>query len=293
MTTLREIQKHFFHSLSPQFDKEEIENYFSYSCTYLLGYSRSDAILKIDQRIHYTRVKKFYSVVAELKTNKPIQYIFGRTEVYGLPFFVNKHVLIPRQETEELVRWIIDKYKLQDKKYKKNKLKILDIGTGSGLIAISLKKNISFSNVTAIDVSENALIVAEQNARCNKVKIDYIKANIIKSNFSKKFPINYFDVIVSNPPYVLQSEKKLMHKNVLDYEPHLALFVEDNNPLLFYDAIANFALQYLAKDGNLFFEINESLGNDVAQLLANKGFQNVEVKKDLNGKDRMIRACKL
>ena len=148
-----------------------------------------------------------------------------------------------------------------------------------------------FADVSALDVSAAALQLAQRNAKLNNVEINFIEQDILASH--NYISSEKYDVIVSNPPYIRQSESKLMHKNVLDYEPHLALFVEDNNPLLFYDAIANFALQYLAKDGNLFFEINESLGNDVAQLLANKGFQNVEVKKDLNGKDRMIRACKL
>ena len=290
---LREIQKHFFQSLSPQFDKEEIENFVFLSFEQLMGFSRVDLKLKSEQKISEDLVKKFSSIVEELQTNKPIQYILGETEFYGLKFYVDENVLIPRQETEELVHWIIQEFKVSGLKFKVDaeKISVLDIGTGSGCIAIALKKNIPLADISALDFSAAALQLAQRNAKLNNVEINFIEQDIL--SFSNYISSEKYDVIVSNPPYIRQSESKLMHKNVLDYEPHLALFVEDNNPLLFYDAIANFAQQFLAKDGNLFFEINESLGNDVAQLLAKKGFQNVEVKKDLNGKDRMIRACKL
>ena len=225
----------------------------------------------------------FLNAIEKLKQEIPIQYIIGSTEFYGLPFYVDKNVLIPRPETEELVSLILQNTKAKNQK---PKTKILDIGTGSGCIAISLAKNLSTAEVWALDVSKKALLVAKKNAELNKVNIHFLNDDILNISV---LPIN-FDIIVSNPPYVRELEKKEIKNNVLQNEPHLALFVKDENPLLFYDRIADLAKKYLTQNGQLFFEINQYPVRETFALLENKGYQNIELKKDIFEKDRMIKA---
>ncbi|ESU19636.1 hemK protein [Flavobacterium cauense R2A-7] len=222
------------------------------------------------------------NVVAQLKEQRPIQYILGETEFYGLPFYVNEHTLIPRQETEELVDWIV-KGNLKIERLKD--LKILDIGTGTGCIAISLAKNLPNAKVFAMDVSDKALAVAKRNAERNEVTINFIHQSILETNDLGET----FDIIVSNPPYVRNLEKEEIKKNVLDYEPHLALFVEDNDALLFYRKITELAIKNLSENGQLYFEINQYLGNEMVQLLQQHNFKDVELRKDIYGNDRMMK----
>ena len=216
-----------------------------------------------------------------LKTHEPIQYILGETQFYGLPFIVTPATLIPRPETEELVDWVVSEFL-----HHNSELKLLDVGTGTGCIAISLAKNIPNATVSALDISKEALQVASQNAKINKVKVNFMESDIVKV---KTLPQKY-DVIVSNPPYVRNSEKKKMQKNVLDFEPSSALFVGDDNPLVFYSKITELASKYLNPNGLLFFEINEYLSKELIQLLEKEFFINIELKKDVFGKDRMIKA---
>ena len=210
-------------------------------------------------------------------------------------FEVNENTLIPRPETEELVEWIIES---QKSKVKSQKFEILDIGTGTGCIPISLKANLPHVNVSAIDVSEKALEVARRNAVSNKVEINFIQTNILEvEDLSQLQTPNFqlptsFDIIVSNPPYVRNLEKEEIKKNVLDYEPHLALFVEDTDALLFYRKIAQLALKNLAPNGLLFFEINQYLGKETVELLKNLGLKNIELKKDIYGNDRMVKSTR-
>jgi len=215
-------------------------------------------------------------IIAELKTNKPIQHIIGETEFFGLKFNVNEHTLIPRPETEELVQWILE-HEFSS---------ALDIGTGSGCIPIALMKN-KDAEISAIDVSESALLVAKENAKINEVEINFLLQDILKTT-----TLPMMDVIISNPPYVLDKEKELMLDNVLANEPHLALFVPNNNPLLFYKKIAELAFISLSKNGFLFFEINERFGKETVAMLSAIGFVDIELKKDINDKDRMIKATK-
>lgn len=221
------------------------------------------------------------SILMELKTGKPLQYILGYTEFYGLKFVVNPAVLIPRPETEELVEWIVNSVDAG-----KN-ISILDIGTGSGCIPISLKKNLPNSNISAIDVSPEALQTAKINAELNDVEIDFIEADILKH--SQPLTQN-LQLIVSNPPYITPADKMQMHLNVVGFEPHTALFVPQDDPLLFYKAIADFAIANLTPGGLLFLEINESYGQETTELLSRKGFKNMEIKKDMSGRNRMIKA---
>ncbi len=215
-----------------------------------------------------------------LKKQKPLQYILNKTYFYGLPFEVNKYTIIPRNETEELVEWILRSIPKDDS------LKILDIGTGSGCIAISLKKHLPRCYITALDISHQALKVAERNAKLNSVKIHFQQMDILR-----EVPNDTFDMIVSNPPYVRNIEKKWMKKNVLLYEPHIALFVEDSNPLLFYERICSIAPMLLKRKGYIFFEINEYLSKQMPILIEQKGFKNFILKKDIYGKYRMIKIC--
>ena len=240
----------------------------------LLGYNRSDCIIHVDKEITIEISDEIKQIVRGLKTQKPLQYILGETEFYGIKFQVNEHTLIPRPETEELVEWVLQE----------NFNSALDIGTGSGCIAIALAKH-SKAAISAIDISEMALKVAKENAAINEVKIDFIQQDILKTHSLLKV-----DVIVSNPPYVLDSERRLIPKNVLSYEPDFALFVADKNPLLFYKQIGNLAAKSLNCGGKLYFEINEQYGDEILEILSKIGFVDIALKKDINDKDRMIKA---
>lgn len=276
MEKVSNILSYFREELSAVADEGEITSWYYISMEYLLVYNRSDCIINSNQVLNKSQLSKIKQIVAELKTHKPIQYILGKTEFYGLKIKVNEHTLIPRPETEQLVDWIL----------KENFVVALDIGTGSGCIPIALAKHTD-TKVLAIDVSEDALLIAEENAKDNEVEIDFIHQDILQTNSLQKV-----DLIVSNPPYVLESEKGKMQENVLDYEPELALFVEDKNPLIFYKKIASLAFDFLNENGKLFFEINAKFGKETIEMLVDIGFVNIELKKDMNDKDRMIKAIK-
>ncbi|MDR2937979.1 MAG: peptide chain release factor N(5)-glutamine methyltransferase [Prevotellaceae bacterium] len=247
------------------------------------GIAPAQRYISLEKKAEENVAKQIQQAVAQLQTMRPIQQILGKAEFYGMTFFVNEHTLIPRPETEELVEWIIS-----DLRPATCDLRLLDIGTGSGCIAISLAKNIPHSEVAAWDISENALEVAQKNAAENNVNVKFEQVDILNSQLS--ILNSQFNVVVSNPPYVCQSEKAQMRDNVLRYEPHTALFVEDSNPLVFYSVIADFAKKSLAKSGFLYFEINAMFGNETVEMLKEKGFENIVLRKDINGKDRMIRA---
>jgi len=276
MEKVSNILSYFRQELSTVSDDRKITSWYYISMEDLLEYNRSDCIINSNQVLNKIQLSKIKQIVAELKTHKPIQYILGKTEFYGLKIKVNEHTLIPRPETEQLVDWIL----------KENFVAALDIGTGSGCIPIALAKH-KDAKVLAIDVSEDALLIAEENAKNNEVEIDFIHQDILQTNYLQKV-----DLIVSNPPYVLESEKEKMQENVLDYEPELALFVEDKNPLIFYKKIASLAINFLNENGKLFFEINAKFGKETIEMLADIGFVNIELKKDMNDKDRMIKAIK-
>lgn len=282
---LKQYKNHFFDSLQGIQDEQEIESFFFILTEYLHNLKRVDVALNPNFKLSDAEVEKWNIILADLQQEKPIQYITGEAWFFGLQFDVNENTLIPRPETEELVEWIIES---QKSKVQSQKCEILDIGTGTGCIPISLKTNLPQANVSAIDVSEKALEVAKRNAVSNRVDISFIQADILEVEDLSQ----YFDIIVSNPPYVRNLEKEEIKKNVLDYEPHLALFVEDTDALLFYRKIAQLALKNLAPNGLLFFEINQYLGKETVELLENFVFKNIELKKDIYGNDRMIRCEK-
>ncbi|MEN8185622.1 MAG: peptide chain release factor N(5)-glutamine methyltransferase [Bacteroidota bacterium] len=300
--TLNDFKKIFQKELFGFYQKKEIDSFFYLLTENFLNLKRIDIALDPDKEISKKIEEIYISAIAKLKKEIPIQYIIGETEFYGLKFMVDENVLIPRPETEEMVEWIITEVRRKKKeerdisrkskvespdsklKTQNSKLKILDIGTGSGCIAISLARNIPNAEVNAIDISKKALNIAKDNAKLNQVNINYIEKDILKT------PDLYtkFDIIVSNPPYVRKFEKKQMQGNVLKHEPHLALFVEDDDPLHFYNKIADLALKNLNTGGKLFFEINQEFGEETIELLKEKGFKDIELRKDIFGVDRMI-----
>ncbi|HZL09271.1 MAG TPA: peptide chain release factor N(5)-glutamine methyltransferase [Prolixibacteraceae bacterium] len=265
------------------FSPEEIDSLIFLIFEKLKAYSRTQFLLAQDEELSKEELTEIEKMVSRLKNHEPIQYILGETEFYGLPFYTVPEVLIPRSETEELVQWILQDNQIQAPT-------ILDIGTGTGCIAISLRKNIQLSTVLACDISPVCLETVRRNAELNRVDVSVFKYDILNGTPEVSFP--ELDVIVSNPPYIRETEKMLMEKNVLDYEPELALFVPDDNPLLFYIQIADFARLHLKNGGHLYFEINEAFGKECFEMLIQKGFSEVVLKKDIHGKDRMI-GCSL
>ena len=245
------------------------------------GLSFADVIACKFNNLSDSCTRKVEDIVLRLKNYEPIQYILGETEFYGLTFSVNENVLIPRPETEELVEWIVSE------KRKANP-KILDIGTGSGCIAVTLAKKITDAQVCAWDISRKALEIASRNAERHAVNVFFKRKDV----FEDVADMPFWDIIVSNPPYIMESEKEEMERNVMDFEPHEALFVPNGQPLLFYERIADIAAQKLSDGGELFFEINRAKGNNVMQILSYKGFKDIVLKKDLSGNPRMIKAIK-
>lgn len=270
-------------SLVNQYSENEIQNFIYLIFEYLLNYTKIDIHINSNETISRETEKHIYEIISDLKKYKPVQYIFGKTEFYGLPFRVSPDVLIPRQETEELVDWII-----RDNKGTINQ--ILDIGTGCGCIAVVLARELFQSVVDAMDISAKAIEIAKNNAIINEVSINFRQYDILKYDTAMA-GANY-DIIVSNPPYVRESEKSGLPLNILNYEPPESLFVPDNDPLVYYRAIAKFGLKYLNNKGKLYFEVNESLAKEVAEELTCSNYKKIEIKTDIAGKDRMIKACK-
>jgi release factor glutamine methyltransferase len=283
MKTVNDVYFKFKENLTTLYSVAEADAITSLVLTELTGYSKAYLKAFIDTEITFDQNEKLEALLTDLQTGRPVQYILGYTDFYGLRFLVNESVLIPRPETEELVEWIL----LTVNKDGSNNL--LDIGTGSGCIPITLKTQMPEIDFFAVDISRDALNTAKRNAELNNVDITFVEADAL----DLKVPLiagQTFTVIVSNPPYVTMTDKKQMHRNVVEHEPHTALFVPDNDPLLFYDAIARFSADHLVRGGYLFFEINESYGKETVAMLADTGFENIVLRQDMSGKDRMIRA---
>lgn len=274
-----ELRKQLIHQLIPKFSDREAKYLVDLLMEDILDINKSKLLINNSLSVDKSKIVLLESLTQRLLEDEPIQYILEEEYFYGLPFKVNKNVLIPRPETEELVEWIIEEGK------QRNALKILDIGTGSGCIPIALKLNLPVSNLTAIDVSQKALIVANENANLLNASIDFIQLDILDETTWAGF--DKFDIIVSNPPYIPHKENTLMKGNVLKFEPALALFVDNDKPLIFYEKICQFALQKLQPEGALFFECSEYNAKQVKTLLENH-FKEVTLKKDINQKDRML-----
>ena len=288
---IKEYRAHFIQELTPLYDAGEAESFFYLILEEKQQLKRIDLALHPDLVFSAAEIAVWNLILASLKQEIPIQYLLGKTSFYGLDFSVNEHVLIPRPETEELVDWMLSDHR---KTQLSTTLKILDIGTGSGCIAISLAKNLPNATFFAIDVSEKALATAKKNAANNTVNVNFIHQNILEAvTLSAVEGINeQFDIIVSNPPYVRNLEKEEIKKNVLDNEPHLALFVEDDDALIFYKKIAELAQENLTENGLLYFEINQYLGAAMIDLLEQMHFKNIELRKDIYGNDRMIKCTR-
>jgi release factor glutamine methyltransferase len=276
------LKDYFIREITTNEEPQEAETLFYMAVESISGMARNRLIFNLEQEVKPDELESYQDIILQLKERKPIQYILKEAHFYGLTFHVNPAVLIPRAETEELVDWILQVVKpgLQEGA-------LLDIGTGSGCIAIALKKHLEEWDVFAMDISAPALAVARRNAEENKVQVKFIEADVLAYAGEQKFK-----VIVSNPPYIKEEEKEAMQANVLENEPHSALFVSNQDPLIFYKAIADIASKNLDDDGYLFFEINEYLGEETVAMLKGKGFTNIVLRKDMQGKDRMI-CCRM
>jgi len=294
MKTIADVFTRYKAGLNEIYDKNETEAITLFTISEITTLSKGIIKAFPEREITEKQSEQFEKILSELTTGKPIQYILGKTEFYGLTFNVNPSVLIPRPETEELVEWVLGSWQLVAGSSQLAVGSILDVGTGSGCIAISLKKNLPGFKVTGVDISRNALQTAKENAKLNQVDIEFVEADILNlqsiPNSSNSLLTAPYSLIISNPPYVTQHDKTQMHTNVTDFEPHTALFVPENDPLIFYKAIADFACEHLVPGGLLFFEINESYGEQTVQLLNDKMFKNIELRKDMSGRDRMIKA---
>ena len=280
---IKEYRTQFIQELTLIYDAGEAESFFYLILEEKKQLKRIDLALHPDLFFSEEEIGVWNAILEQLKQEIPIQYLLGKTSFYGLDFEVNAAVLIPRPETEELVEWILES---QKSKPESQKVKILDIGTGSGCIAISLAKNLPDATVFALDVSEEALATAKKNAENNSVNVTFIHQNILETEDL----LQQFDIIVSNPPYVRNLEKEEIKKNVLENEPHLALFVADNDALVFYKKIAQLAQKNLLSNGQLYFEINQYLGKEMVNLLEKMNFKTIDLRKDIYGNDRMTKA---
>lgn len=322
LETIRDINKLFDEELSNLYNSREVRAMVNIVVNYTLKVSNMMAMVMPEKRLTDTEKEVIIAICNRLKTGEPIQYILGETQFYNCRILVDTNTLIPRQETEELVDQIIkdniqqpfnhqlpgsksindysdkltkvknscgdyaladDGFYLDKHTLVKKETSILDICTGSGCIAVALAVNLPNSKIVATDISLGALAVARQNAAINNTNISFINDDILNTGISGKF-----DIIVSNPPYVRKSERQYMAKNVLDFEPHRALFVDDDEPLLFYKTIITFASRHLEQNGKLYFEINEAFGSPITTLMIEHQFSGVTVYKDLNGKDRFV-----
>lgn len=284
--TVLSARAYFNDRLTDLFSPSELKLMFNEFLIARLNIARSELHFSDKLKLSESDLLYFRSCVHRLKDNEPFQYILGSTEFYGLEILCDRRALIPRPETEELVDWIVKDHASSQP------LKMLDLCTGTGCIALALKSLFTTSNVAGIDVSENALALAKENSLKNSLDVSFYKVDLLQIK-DDDFPQFQFDIWVSNPPYIPQKEKENMHANVLDFEPEIALFVEDRDPLMFYRIIAEQGLLHLKKGGKLFFEIHENLGTEMIELLSNLGYSEVELRKDLQGKNRMLKGVKV
>ncbi len=281
--TLNQFFNKYTLLLSKIYQHSEAESITMMVIEAVFGYNRTQFLLRKEELLPAALMHQTEFILSQLLAHKPVQYVLGKAHFYGLELMVNEAVLIPRPETEEVVHWILNDYVSQ----KTNNLNITDVCTGSGCIALALKHHFSNANVIGIDISKAALKLAVQNAKNLKLDVVFEEKDILYSN---DIAAQSVDVMVSNPPYIMETEMAFMQANVLEYEPHIALFVPNDKALIFYERIADMAIIGLKSGCSLYFEINEAKGNDMVQMLENKGFTQVELRQDMNGKDRMLKA---
>jgi release factor glutamine methyltransferase len=284
--SVKAVKAYFKDRLKEQFNESEIKSMIREAVMERLNLSSADYLLSDDRLLSESDLLYFRGIVKRLQTDEPFQYIMGKTVFYGLNLKTDKRALIPRPETEELVHWVTEVF-TKDGTYK-----IMDICTGSGCIALALKSHLNHSPVIGTDLSHDALSLAKVNGSAVGLSVNWLQMDATDQKNYKQFEENSFDCWISNPPYIPQSDKHEMSSNVLDHEPHLALFVENDDALLFYREIGRAGLKYLKKGGHLFFEIHEGLGDQTVQLLKDLGYNEVTLRKDLQGKDRMVMAIR-
>lgn len=281
MMNIREAFLYLKQSLQSIYDDGEATAITDWVMEFIIKKNKAERNIFNETMLNEAQQQQLFLYEKELQQYKPVQYVLGESYFFGMKLFVNENVLIPRPETEELVEWVLEEIT----NHKSQITNLTDIGTGSGCIALALKKHLPDTAITAIDISESALNVAKKNARALNLEIDYMQADILQDTFQ---PLSKFDIIVSNPPYIAQEEKDAIHKNVLDYEPHQALFVSNNDPLQFYRTIERFASKYLRESGNIFLELHQEFASATEQYFRNKSWQAV-LKKDMNDNKRMLR----
>ena len=291
--TIHEAQQQLIFQLYHIYDNREAANIADLVMEYITGWKKIDRILNKQVPLSKHKIELLESYISDLLSHKPVQYVLNEAWFFGLRLFVNEHVLIPRPETEELVKWILDEVANRQNVTEGSQpghLSILDIGTGSGCISVALKKHLPKAEIIACDISKDALEVAQKNALDHDVNITFLQINFL--DHTQWRSLSPFDIIVSNPPYIPLKDKAAMQPNVVEYEPHLALFVEDNDPKIFYQAIAEFSVEKLNTNGCIFAEIHENLGTEVHNYFQGISLGRVELKKDMQGKDRMIKITK-
>jgi release factor glutamine methyltransferase len=282
---IRSIINFFYSELEHRYSRPEINRLVEIVFEAYHGYSRTELLKRVDETVNESDLLRYNFAAKDLKKGKPVQYVIGKAWFFDLTLMVNEHVLIPRPETEELVQWIADDYR-----DKNDSVTITDAGTGSGCIPIALARKLPGVKGAAFDVSDNALAVAKHNAAVSNATVNFFKADMLDAATWNTIP--QCDVLVSNPPYIRQSEAAAMDENVTAFEPHLALFVPDEDALLFYKALAQLGKKVLKPGGALYVEINEALGEPVVKLFEQDGYNNVELRNDLSGKPRMVKACR-
>jgi release factor glutamine methyltransferase len=287
--TLNEARTVLTKELKNVYESDELRNIIELVIEHITNMSRAEQVKNKVPYLTCTQLEDLDAITERLKKNEPVQYVLGEAWFAGMKFKVNKNVLIPRPETEELVDWIVkESQKSNPESFRDKSQNIIDIGTGSGCIPITLKHQLPEANVSAIDVCSEALFTATENAIKLNTEVDFTLLDFLDEE--KWNELHQYDIIVSNPPYVKQSEINTIHERVKEFEPHLALFVPDNDPILFYKKLSDFSMKHLNAGGKLFVEINEALGEAVSNLFRSAGFLNVDLKKDMQGKDRMVMA---
>jgi release factor glutamine methyltransferase len=298
--TLFEARHRLISDLSSLYDRREAISIADIVMENLSGLKKIDRIIKKEELLPEEKINLLTRYTRELLMHRPVQYVLGEAWFYGMKLFVDENVLIPRPETEELVDWVLEETRMIEKRNQEINQKmeiaqkvfqVLDIGSGSGCISIALKKKLPDSAIYACDISKDALKIAKQNALAQKAYIHFLELDFLKKEERERLPD--FQILVSNPPYIPNKERSTLGLNITDFEPGLALFVTDDNPLIFYEAIADFAKEKLGENGSIFVEIHEDYSTHVKKLFSFKGFSAIEIKKDIHGKDRMIKATML
>lgn len=296
---LFEAERYIKGQLKEIYEEQETGNIAGLAIEHITGLSKTERVSKKQEQLSPFQLHLLQENLQRLKQREPIQYIMNKAWFYGMELYVDKNVLIPRPETEELVQWVVDDVEATGKDVfvrkpmeadETTQLKILDVGTGSGCIPLALKKVMPKAEVWGCDISEEALNVARRNGSSLDIRVDFQGLNFLDEEQQKLLPT--VDIVVSNPPYVPFKDKEQMHANVVDHEPHTALFVPDNDPLIFYRALAAFGKKRLYENGSIYMEIHEEIGSDVVNLFKENGYSNVQLKKDMQGKNRMIRGTK-